>query len=204
MSLLNAGNSLSSGPVVLCLACPSLVSALPLESPFLKLQIWWGQSPSGAPEWTPTELQTRYCCLGGSSHISLQHHLPHAPPSAQAPATLIITSQLMLLPLPRALSLPVLDLLSPALCLSRPSLEISASQKLSLGSLSPGQVPLVSGPMEPCTSLSCWIIIACLPVSSVKLRSPWQLGLCLRGSWLCLVLCVLSSWEVLKMYLLNE
>lgn len=87
--------------------------------------------------------------------------------------------------------------------LSRLKLEISASEKLSLGSLSP-QVPLVSGPMEPCTSPSCWIIIACLPVSSAKLRSPWQLELCLSGSWLYLVLHMLSSWEVLKMYLLNE
>lgn len=204
-SLLNDGNSLSSGPLVLCRASSSLVSTLPLESPFLKLQIWWGQSPSGAPNWTPTKRETCYCWSGGSSHSG-----PRLSP-ASSPSCPTLSSgstntdyRLSAHAAPSARStFPSCLGLTISSSLSRLSLEISASEKLSLGSLS-SQVPLVSGPMEPCTSPSCWIIIACLPVCSAKLRSPWQLGLCLSGSWLYLVLRMLSSWEVLKMYLLNE
>lgn len=155
----------------------------------------------------PAKPQTCWHGLGGSSDSG-----PHLSPASSPPCSTFSWGSgypdyhpsAHAVPSAHSTPLLVVDLQSPALCFSRLSLEISASEKLSLGSLSQGQGHWLRDPMVPWTFPSHWIIIHCLLVSSIKVRSPWELWLCLSGSWLCLVLCMLSPWEVLKMCLLNE
>lgn len=125
---------LTASPLLSSPVLPSLVQ-FPhclLGLPFLK-----GKSDEVSSfQGLPTEPKLKFKLVSMSqealhtlAYVSLQHHLLHSPQEAWVSATPIITSQLMLLPLSRTL---FSDLLSPALCLSRLSLEISTCKKLSL------------------------------------------------------------------------